>query len=50
MAATLKLIVVVPVPLDGMPVIHDGTPLLVHEHDALVVMSKALEPPPAVAL
>ena len=50
MAATVKLIVVVPVPLAGMPVIHDGTPLLVHAQPDVVVTSNALEPPPAVAL
>ena len=50
MAATVKLIVVVPVPLAGMPVIHDGTPLLVQEHVAAVVTSNELEPPEADAL
>lgn len=42
--------VVVPVPLPGIPVIHDGTPLLVQEHDAEVVTSNELDPPLAVAL
>lgn len=50
LAATVKLIVVVPVPLPGMPVIHAGTPLLVHAHVDVVLISNALEPPAAVAL
>jgi hypothetical protein len=50
LAATLKLIVVVPVPLAGTPVIHAGTPLLVQLHDAVVFTSNALDPPGAVAV
>lgn len=50
LAATVKLIVVVPVPLPGMPVIQAGTPLLVHAHPDAVLISNALEPPAADAL
>lgn len=50
LAATVKLIVVVPVPLAGTPVIHDGTPLLVQPHADVVLRSKALDPPEADAL
>ena len=50
LAATVKLIVVVPVPLAGTPVIHAGTPLLVQPHAAVVLTSNALEPPDADAL
>ena len=50
LAATVKLIVVVPVPLAGTPVIHAGTPLLVHAHAAVVVTANELDPPDAVAL
>jgi hypothetical protein len=49
-AATVKLIVVVPVPFAGTPVIHAGTPLLVHAHAAVVATSNELDPPEAVAL
>ena len=49
-AATVKLTVVVPVPLVGTPVIQEGTPLLVHEQLAVVFTSNALAPPAAVAL
>ena len=50
LAATVKLIVVVPVPFAGTPVIHGGTPLLVHAHAAVVVTANELDPPEAVAL
>ena len=50
LAATLKLIVVVPVPLAGTPVIHAGTPLLVQAHAAVVFTANALDPPDADAL
>lgn len=50
MAPTVKLIVVVPVPLLGTPVIHDGTPLLVHPQLDAVLTSNALPPPAAGAL
>ena len=50
LAATVKLIVVVPVPLAGTPVIHAGTPLLVQLQLAAVFTSTALAPPAAVAL
>ena len=50
LAATVKLIVVVPVPLAGTPVIHAGTPLLVQLQPAAVVTSKELGPPAAVGL
>ena len=50
LAATVKLIVVVPVPLAGTPVIHAGTPLLVQAHAAVVLTSNELEPPDADAL
>ena len=50
LAATVKLTVLLPVPLAGTPVIHDGTPLLVHEHAAAVLTSNELDPPEADAL
>ena len=50
LAATVKLIVVVPVPLAGTPVIHAGTPLLVQPHAAAVFTSNELDPPDADAL
>ena len=50
LAATVKLIVVVPVPLAGTPVIHAGTPLLVQPHAAAVFTSNALDPPDAGAV
>jgi len=50
LAATVKLMVVVPVPFAGTPVIHDGTPLLVQPHDAVVLTSNELDPPDADAL
>ena len=50
LAATVKLIVVVPVPVPGTPVIHDGTPMLVQSQPAVVVMSNELDPPAAYAL
>ena len=50
LAATVKLIVVVPVPLAGTPVIHAGTPLVVQLHVAAVFTSNALDPPEAGAL
>ena len=50
LAATVKLIVVVLVPLAGTPVIHAGAPLLVQLQPAVVVTSNELEPPAAVAL
>src|SRR5688500_20191956 len=50
LAATVKLIVVVPVPLAGIPVIHAGTPLLVQLQPAVVLTSNELEPPAAGAL
>ena len=48
--ATVKLIVVVPVPLAGTPVIQDGTPLLVQPHAAAVFTANELGPPDADAL
>ena len=51
LAATVKLIVVVPVPLPGTPVIHAGTPLLVQLQLATgVFTTNELGPPAAVAL
>ena len=50
LAATVKLIVCVPVPLAGTPVIHAGTPLLVQPQPAVVVTANELAPPAAVAL
>ena len=51
LAATVKLIVVVPVPLAGTPVIHVGTALLVQPHAAgVVAMLNELDPPDAVAV
>ena len=50
LAATVKLMVVVPVPLPGTPVIHAGTPLLVQLQPAVVLTSNELEPPAADAL
>ena len=50
LATTVKLIVVVPVPLAGTPVTHAGTALLVHAHAAVVVTANELDPPDAVAL
>ena len=50
LAATVKLIVVVPVPLAGTPVIHAGTPLVVQSQVAVVFTSNALDPPEADAL
>ena len=50
LAATVKLMVVVPVPLAGTPVIHAGTPLLVQLQPAVVLTSNELEPPAAAAL
>jgi hypothetical protein len=50
LAATVKLMVVVPVPLPGTPVIHVGTPLLDQLQLAVVLRSNALAPPPADAL
>ena len=51
LAATVKLIVVVPVPLAGTPVIHAGTPLLVQPHAAgVVAMVNELDPLDAVAV
>ena len=50
LAATVKLIVLGPVPLAGMPVIHEGTPLLVQKHPAHVDTTNELAPPAAVAL
>ena len=48
---TVKLMVVVPVPLAGPHgVIHAGTPLLVQAHAAVVLISNELDPPDAVAL
>ena len=49
-AATVKLTKAVPVALPGMPVIHEGTPLLVHAHADVVLTSNELVPPAAVAL
>ena len=49
-AATVKLIVVVPVPFAGTPVIHAGTPPLVQPHEAAVFTSNELGPPDADAL
>ena len=48
--ATEKLIVVVPVPLAGTPVIHAGTPLAVQLQTFGAVTSNALVPPAADAL
>jgi hypothetical protein len=50
LAANVKLIVVVPVPFAGTPVIHAGTPLLVHAHAAAVFTANELDPPDADAL
>lgn len=50
LAATVKLMVVVLVPLPGTPVIHAGTPLLVQLHPAVVLTSNELEPPATDAL
>ena len=50
LAATVKLIVVVPVPDAGTPVIQEGTPLLVQAHAAAVLTSNELDPPDADAL
>ena len=50
LAATVKLIVVVPVPLGGTPVIHAGTPLVVQAQLAAVLTSNELAPPAAAAL
>ncbi len=50
LAATVKLIVVVPVPLAGTPVIQAGTPLLVQPHAGVVLTSNALDPPAADAV
>ena len=51
LAATVKLIVVVPVPLAGPhDVIHAGTPLLVQLQPAAVVISNELGPPAAAGL
>ena len=47
LAATVKLIVVVPVPFAGTPVIHAGTPLLVQTHAAAVFTANELDPPDA---
>ena len=44
-APTVKLIVVVPVPADGTPAIHAGTPLLVQSQPAVVLISNELDPP-----
>src|SRR6187402_1666183 len=49
-AATVKLIVVVPVPFVGTPVIHAGTPLLVQAQPAAVLTTTELAPPDADAL
>ena len=49
-AAIVKLIVVVPVPVAGIPVIQEGTPLLVQPHAAAVLTSNELDPPDADAL
>jgi hypothetical protein len=50
LADTVKLIVVVPVPDEGTPVIHAGTSLLVQSQPDVVVRSNVLAPPAAVAL
>ena len=50
LAATVKFIVVELVPLDGIPFIQDGTPLLVQAQPVGVVMLTVLELPPAGAL
>ncbi len=50
LAATVKLIVVVPVPLAGTPVIQAGTPLAVQPHAAAVFTANELCPPDAEAL
>ena len=51
LATTVKLIIVVPVPLAGTPVIHVGTALLVQPHAAgVVAMVNELDPPDAVAV
>ena len=49
-AATVKLMLVVPVPLPGTPETHEGTPLLVQAQPDVVFTSKVLEAPPATAL
>jgi hypothetical protein len=48
--ATMKLMVVVPVPVAGTPVIHGGTPLLLQVQPAAVFTANELAPPAAVAL
>jgi hypothetical protein len=50
LAETVKLIVVVPVPLGGTPVIQDGTPPLVHPQIDAVLTTNVLAPPAVVAL
>ena len=50
LAATVKLIAVVPVPDAGTPEIQEGTPLLVQAHAAVVLTSNELDPPDADGL
>ena len=50
LGATVKLIVVVPVPLAGIPVIQGGAPLLVQPQAAVALTSNELDPPEADAL
>jgi hypothetical protein len=50
LASTVKLMLVVPVPLPGTPVIHAGAPLLVQLQPAVVLTSNELAPPAADAL
>ncbi len=48
--ATVKVMVVVPVPLAGIPFTQNGTPLLVQPQPPAVLTLNVLEPPPAGAL
>ena len=50
LAATVKLIVDGPVPLAGMPVTHEGAPLLDHSQPPDVLTATELAPPDAGAL
>lgn len=48
-AATMKFTVCGPVPVAGIPVTHEGAPLLVQVHPAAVFTATELAPPPADA-
>ena len=50
LAATVKLIVVGPVPLGGIPVTHEGAPLPDHSQPPEVLTETELAPPDAGAL